>query len=68
MNNTVLLIENDQDTVSKAAGALEGAGYTIVSADTAQEGTDKAKELIPVLILINLATPGANGLELCKSL
>ena len=68
MNNTVLLIENDQDTVSKAAGALEGAGYTIVSADTAQEGTDKAKELAPVLILINLATPGANGLELCKSI
>lgn len=68
MKNIVLMIENDQDTVAKASGALEGAGYNIVSAGTAQEGTEKANELIPVLIMINLATPGANGLELCKSL
>ncbi len=68
MKNTVLLIENDKDTVAKAAAALEGAGYSIVGADTAKEGTDKAIELVPVLIMINLATPGANGLELCKSL
>ncbi|HEB02971.1 MAG TPA: response regulator, partial [Nitrospirae bacterium] len=68
MDNTVLFIENDQDTVAKAAKALEAVGYSVVSADTAEEGTAKATEIIPSLILINLATPGANGLELCKSL
>ena len=68
MKDTVLFIENDQDTVAKATKALEGVGYSVVSADTAEEGTAKATELIPSLILINLATPGANGLELCKSL
>jgi CheY-like chemotaxis protein/flagellar basal body-associated protein FliL len=68
MSNTVLLIENDEATVAACSEALQGAGYTVESSGTADEGTQRANELAPSLILINLATPGANGLELCKSL
>ena len=68
MSNTVLLIENDESTVIKAKEVLEGSGYSIVSVDDAQTGVSKASELVPTMMLINLATPGANGLELCKSI
>lgn len=66
--NAILAIESDAVSLKIIKEALEGAGYTVATATTAQEGLDRAKEIIPALILLNLATPGSNGLEICKTM
>jgi CheY-like chemotaxis protein len=66
--NAILAIESDSVSLKIIKEALEGAGYTVVTATSAQEGLSRAREIIPALILLNLATPGSNGLEICKTI
>jgi DNA-binding response OmpR family regulator len=68
MANTVLIIESDKATISQAKAATEVAGYRFLSAETAADGLSTASEAIPSIIFINLATPGTNGLEICKTI
>ena len=68
MSNKVLVIDNDESTISQVSDTLGAVGYDVLSAATADAGRKMASELTPALILINLATPGSNGLELCKTI
>lgn len=64
----ILLIENEQETITQCRGSLEALGYPLEVAQTASDGLSMAKATAPLGILLNLATPGANGLEICKTI
>lgn len=66
--NTVLAIENDRQTASLLKDTLETAGYSVHTSENADDGFSKARELAPSIIFLNLAAPGANGLEICKTI
>lgn len=42
--------------------------YTLVSAESGREGLQKAQNLIPDLILLDVMMPGMNGFETCRKL
>jgi len=65
---TALVIDNDESTVSQVNAALSPLGYSVSSASDAAAGLEMASNLVPSIMLVNLATPGSNGLELCKSI
>jgi twitching motility two-component system response regulator PilG len=68
MSRTALVIDNDDSTVSQTNAALSPLGYSVSSASDAAAGLGMANNLVPSIMLVNLATPGSNGLELCKSI
>jgi len=68
MSRTALIIDNDENTVSQVNASLSALGYTVSSASDASTGLGMANSIIPSILLVNLATPGSNGLELCKSI
>lgn len=66
--NSVVFIENDQETISQVTDTLQGRGYIVYTASNATEGFKLATEVVPSIVLLNLNTPGTNGLEICKNI
>ena len=64
----VLLIENDPKYLEAIHGMLEGAGFSVFTATQADVGFSIAKNVLPSIILLNLAAPGTNGLDICKTM
>jgi CheY-like chemotaxis protein/cell division septation protein DedD len=62
----ILLIDNDATAVKLVTDTLQPLGYTVVTASSGDAGLSTAKEQTPSLILINLAVPGSDGLNICK--
>lgn len=68
MDAKVLLIENEAKYLDTIPSVLEGAGISVFTATHADVGISIARNVSPSLILLNLATPGTNGLDVCKTL
>ncbi|MCP5107904.1 MAG: response regulator, partial [bacterium] len=63
----VLVVEDSTDVRDYIRGSLEPA-YAVVEAGDGQEGIQKARELIPDLIISDIMMPGVDGHELCRQL
>ncbi len=63
----ILLIDNDAAAVKLVTDTLKPLGYTMVIASSGDAGLSTATEQTPSLILINLAVPGSDGLNICKT-
>ena len=68
MAKTVLIIEDSLDIGGSLKILIELEGYNAVVAQTALDGRDKALEIRPDLILMDLALPDLDGIELTKEL
>lgn len=68
MKKTVLVIDNDTKAASLISKALEAEGYLVFAASSGEAAITMAKKVSPLLIFLNLATPGTNGLEICKAI
>ncbi|HJZ69171.1 MAG TPA: response regulator [Blastocatellia bacterium] len=60
---TVLVIEDDFDTVYPLAELLRLKGYTVNTATEAEQGLALARQRPPDLIITDIALPGASGLH-----
>ena len=60
---TVLYIEDNQDNRVLVERFLEFEGFTVYSAENGQMGLDKASELLPDVLLIDLNLPDISGYE-----
>ncbi len=63
----ILAVEDSADMRDYIRGALE-PGYTVVDAQDGREGIQKAREIIPDLIISDIMMPGVDGNELCRVL
>jgi CheY-like chemotaxis protein len=63
--NTILLIEDNVNNVSLLEDifALDDISARLVSVETGEEALNRAVELQPALILMDLRLPGIDGLE-----
>jgi DNA-binding response OmpR family regulator len=69
----LLVIEDDTRIGSSLARALEGSGYAVTWAPTAQDGIDEFMQALTNnapyrLVLLDLGLPDANGLDVCRTL
>ena len=62
----VLLVEDDDDTRRMYAGCRELLGLSVREARDGREGVQRARELNPDVILMDIAMPRMNGLEATK--
>jgi len=62
-SNLILVADDDRDFLEILSAKLLAAGYEIAEAKDGQEAIDKAKSLIPSLIIMDIKMPGINGTE-----
>jgi len=65
--NIILVVEDSADMRGYIRGALE-PGYTVVEAKDGRDGIEKAKVVIPDLIISDVMMPEVDGYELCSVL
>lgn len=64
----VLFVEDTADTRDLVEFSLQGDGFTVISAQTADEGLALARTKTFVLILLDIGLPDKDGLELCREI
>ena len=62
----ILVIDDDVEIVDMVEYMLTEDGYTVVGAETGEEGLQVASEFRPDLILCDIMMPGMDGYEILK--
>ena len=57
----ILIVDDSQTDADSLKDILEGQGYQTSRAKNGEEGIQKAKEIQPNLILMDVIMPGLNG-------
>ncbi|GLC88316.1 response regulator transcription factor [Lysinibacillus piscis] len=68
MTKTILVVEDEHSIATLLKYNLEQAGYIVETAADGQTGLQKAIELQPDLLLLDLMLPKLDGMEVCKQL
>ena len=68
MNESILLVEDEQALRTTLSDRLRGEGYTVDTAVDGQEGFDKASNLPYDLIILDLMLPRRSGLDVCRDI
>ncbi|WP_124640661.1 MULTISPECIES: response regulator transcription factor [Amniculibacterium] len=64
----ILMVDDEQDILEILSYNLEKEGYEVHTAQNGIEGIEKAKEVLPDLILLDVMMPGKDGIETCEEL
>ncbi len=65
---TVIVVEDEDDSMDLAQGLLGYHGIHSLAAPTAEEALQVLNDVTPTLILIDLALPGMDGWSLLKEI
>ncbi|PIR16969.1 MAG: two-component system response regulator [Deltaproteobacteria bacterium CG11_big_fil_rev_8_21_14_0_20_49_13] len=68
MGGKILVVDDDKDLVETITFRLEAAGYEVSSAYDGQEGLEKAMDIKPDLILLDVMMPKMDGYQVCRML
>ena len=66
MSSTVLIVDDDYGGRETLQSVLEGEGYQLETAENGMQAIDKARTLLPDVILLDVMMPGMDGYEVCK--
>lgn len=64
----VLIVEDDDRLRRALTLALEDEGFSVEGVSTAEEAETHILDAVPDLILLDIMLPGANGLDLCRTI
>jgi len=64
----ILLVDDEKDLVDMVKMRLEASGYEIVPAYDGQEALDKARNINPDLIILDVMLPKMDGYKICRML
>src|SRR5690625_1150890 len=61
-----LIIEDETEIAAQIAHRLQAEGWQVHVAHDGHAGVDKAQELQPDIIVLDVMLPGIDGLEVCR--
>jgi len=64
----VLLVDDDLDTLEMLEGIIEPHGYTLVKAQSGEEGIAQANKHMPDLVFLDLMMPDVTGFDVIEQL
>jgi CheY-like chemotaxis protein len=65
---SILIVDDDETSQKITRGILLKAGYSVLTADSGEEGLRIAQEKKPSLILLDVIMPKMKGREVCQQL
>jgi diguanylate cyclase (GGDEF)-like protein/PAS domain S-box-containing protein len=65
---TILVVDDIPANLAVAVDYLEDSGFQVVVAQDGEEGLERAKLVLPDLILLDVMMPGIDGFETCRRL
>ncbi len=69
MTVRTILVIDDSATIRKMVdNTLSQEGYRVILAPNGEEGIERARELIPDLVLLDHQLPGTTGIEVCRKI
>jgi len=66
MGSMVLIVDDEYIGRETLQSVLEGEGYELEMAENGLEAIEKAKKLLPDVILLDVMMPGMTGYEVCQ--
>jgi len=64
----ILVVEDNEKNRKLVRDVLTFKGYTVVEAETGEDGVRLAKARLPQLVLMDIQLPGINGIEALRQL
>ena len=64
----ILVVDDEEELLDLIAKSLSNEGYEVTTVTTAEDAMDKAKTLLPDLILIDIILPDMEGPEAVRAL
>ena len=68
MAKKILVVDDEEDIRELVIITLEDEGYEMHEATNGEEAVEKAKELKPDLMVLDVMMPGLTGYEVCEEL
>lgn len=68
MNYKILLVDDEPDILEFVGYNLRKEGYEVHTANNGREAVEKALEIIPHLILLDVMMPEMDGMETCQEI
>ena len=68
MSQTILIIDDDIDTLKLVGIMLERKGFRILASTTGQKGLQLAKKELPDLVLLDVMIPDLSGYDVARSI
>lgn len=65
---SILLVDDEADILEMLSYNLVKAGYTVNTASNGTEGIEKAIQIVPDIILLDVMMPEKDGIETCQEL
>jgi len=65
---TILLVDDDLTLLEMYEDRLKAEGYTIIQAKNGEEALNKAREVKPALVILDVMMPKVNGFDVLKNL
>ncbi len=66
--STILIVEDDKTLLDVESKLLSLAGYSVTTAQTAEDALEMLKQKSPDILLTDLTLPGMSGIDLIKEL
>lgn len=64
----ILVVDDSPTELHILKGILEGAGYGVLLAESAESGIEQARNAKPDLVLMDVVMPGLNGFQATRQL
>jgi two-component system, cell cycle response regulator DivK len=64
----ILIVEDNEKNRKLERDVLQFHGYRTVEAETGEDGVRLAREMLPVLVLMDIQLPGISGIEALRRL
>jgi len=64
----ILVVERDPHIMKLERFFLESAGFRVEFADDGMHGLERARSLVPRILITEIMLPGMDGLKVCRSL
>jgi len=68
MPKKILIVEDNPLDARIVKDLIENGGFKVTVASTGKEGVEKAIEIRPDLVILDLILPDINGFEVCRSI
>jgi putative two-component system response regulator len=66
MSSTILIVDDDAAGRQTLEAILDGQGYRLEMAENGVQALEKARQILPDVILLDVMMPGMDGFEVCQ--